>query len=236
MKAKSFIMMLIAVGLLAGCSNYEPEENFEIEGLGPDAEITKYKGNSWEVNIPPKINGRKIIRIDSQAFRYCSGLVKVTIPDTVTEIGDEAFEGCEYLSEVEIPKSVTVIGYWAFEDCKNLTNIEIPDGVREIKGRAFYGSGLTEVKIPKSVKEIDCEAFSECINLKKALVPQSTVLDEWSVYSVFPESSNLRPPSSFVSKRYAETTPGYFIGRYVKKSLICLDANSVISAPVLLST
>lgn len=189
MKAKSFIMMLIAVGLLAGCSNYEPEENFEIEGLGPDAEITKYKGNSSEVNIPPEINGRKIIRIGGGAFRYCSGLVKVTIPDTVTIISGMAFQGCSYLSEVEIPKSVTEIGMVAFAGCEKLTNIEIPDGVRKIGSEAFSRSGLTEVKIPKSVEFIGSSAFRECKNLKKALVPQSISLIQTSSYfKEFPDS------------------------------------------------
>ena len=177
MKAKSFIMMLIAVGLLAGCSNYEPEENFEIKGLGPDVEITKYKGNSSEVNIPPEINGRKIIRIGSVAFRNYSGLVKVTIPDTVTEIGLGAFAECDYLSEVEIPKSVTEIGSEAFKNCKNLTNIEIPDGVRKIEFRAFGGSGLTEVKIPKSVTVIGSWAFEDCKNLTNIEIPDGVKLN-----------------------------------------------------------
>ena len=44
------------------------------------------------------------------AFSECSGLTSVTIPDSVTSIGDGAFSGCSGLTSVTIPDSVTSIG------------------------------------------------------------------------------------------------------------------------------
>ena len=53
----------------------------------------------------------------------------VSIPDTVTDIGDEAFSGNETLTSVEIPSSVTTIAYNAFKNCTSLTSVIIPDSV-----------------------------------------------------------------------------------------------------------
>ena len=49
----------------------------------------------------------------------------------------EAFRGCTNLTSINIPNSVTNIGQWAFTYCKNLKNITIPDSVTEIGKYAF---------------------------------------------------------------------------------------------------
>ena len=63
----------------------------------------------------------------------------ITIPDSVTSIGDNAFYNCTSLTSIEIPDSVTSIGECAFCNCESLTSIEIPDSVTSINDYAFYG-------------------------------------------------------------------------------------------------
>jgi len=76
------------------------------------------------------------------------GKTSVTIPDSVTSIGNSAFADCCSLTSVTIPDSVMSIGYYAFEDCKKLTSVTIPDSVTSIWDKAFgyyYDSGYKKI-------------------------------------------------------------------------------------------
>jgi hypothetical protein len=50
-------------------------------------------------------------------------LISITLPDSVTSIGEDAFYGCTGLVSIVIPNSVTTIGKSAFYDCYSLTNV-----------------------------------------------------------------------------------------------------------------
>lgn len=105
----------------------------------------------------------------------------------VTAIGDSAFYMCGKLREVTIPDSVTEIGELAFA-ISTLTGITIPDSVTKIGDGAFgMCTSLVEITIPASVESLGSKAFMGCSNLKKAVVKAN--VDELG-YNVFYNSFN----------------------------------------------
>ena len=66
---------------------------------------------------------------------------------------------------VTIPGTVTEIGDNSFKECLNIGSVTIPSGVTTIGRTAFYGCSLTSVTIPASVTTIKVQAFRTCPNL-----------------------------------------------------------------------
>ena len=96
-----------------------------------------YKGNTYEV-----------LTIGEDAFKRCTVMTSVTIPNNVTSIGSNAFYGCSSLTSIAIPNNVTSIGDYAFSGCSGLTSVTIPGSVTSIGGFAFFGcSSLTSINI-----------------------------------------------------------------------------------------
>ena len=107
-------------------------------------------------------------------FYGCTSLTSITIPDSVTSIGDSAFSNCPALTNVTIGNSVTSIGICAFIGCSALTNITIPDSVTSIGEGAFsHCSSLTSINIPYGVTNIADYAFENCTSLTSIYIPDS---------------------------------------------------------------
>ena len=146
-----------------------------ISGKGEMYDYSDDNRELWyEYVIERIIIGDGVTTIGENAFRDCSNLTSVTIPNSITEIGGRAFEGCFALTSVTIPNSVTTIGENAFRDCSNLTSVTIPNSVTEIGFRAFSScSSLTSVTIPNSITEIGDYTFSDCRELTSVTIPNS---------------------------------------------------------------
>lgn len=168
---------------------------FGPESYAGSTSVTQYNNSIYY--IPTNLRtvtvtgGNQLIR----AFEDCSMLTSITIPNTITSIGERAFFNCSGLTEITIPKSVTSIDrtafngcirintlnfnainctdvgvynddYQGFSNCSSLTTLNIGDSVMNIPAYAFYGCrGITTVTIPALVTSIGDRAFYGCIGL-----------------------------------------------------------------------
>ena len=168
----TFAAMAVLCAVCAGAATYG---DFEYSVLSDRAvKITDYNGSAEKVDIPKNIDGNSVTSIGNYAFRGCTSLTSVTIPDSVTEIGASTFEHCTSLKSITIPNSVTEIRGWAFYDCTSLTSITIPDSIKEIGSSAFSGcTSLASITIPNSVTSIGNYAFGYCTSLTSITIPNS---------------------------------------------------------------
>jgi hypothetical protein len=135
--------------------------------LGIAASAFRLRQNLIDITIPGSVTN-----IGNGAF-YHTGLRSATIPASVTDIGSGAFSECYYLTSIAMGNRVTSIGEYAFRNCYNLTGIAIPSSVTNIGNGAFYGcSGLTSVTIPSGVTNIGSHAFYACGNLTGITIPE----------------------------------------------------------------
>lgn len=112
--------------------------------------------------------------IEKTTFSCHQCLKSITIPNSVTRIGDFAFSSCDCLPSIVIPNSVTGIGCYAFSECKNLSQVTLPNSIKVISENMFDGCpSLTKIVLPDSVNVIDDYAFYNCPNLSSVIIPNS---------------------------------------------------------------
>ena len=158
------------------CSECGGEVKYAVEGgyLTFDKKtgtVTNCDPSVTKANIPHTIKGVTVTSIGGSAFRYCTSLTSVTIPDSVTSIGGWAFTDCASLTSVTIPDGVTSIGEYTFSWCTSLTSATIPDSVTSIGEFAFHNcKSLTSMTIPRSVVSIGYDAFGWCESLTSVTI------------------------------------------------------------------
>ena len=113
----------------------------------------------------------RVMEILPCLYRKVHDLENITIPTTVSVIGDNAFEGCGKLTTVDIPDNILAVVDYAFADCMRLSNVKFnPTSKCTFIGHnAFAKTNLSKIVVPGSVKAIGPGAFYWCSNLKEAI-------------------------------------------------------------------
>ena len=132
------------------CGAEKPSDGLKLV-LSDDGKSYRVSGigtcTDTDIVIPDTYRGLPVTAICEFAF-FDTIAKNISIPDSVTSIGDLAFSGCTSLTSITIPDSVTSIGNRAFWGCTSLTSITIPDSVTSIGEYAFSGcTSLTGVYI-----------------------------------------------------------------------------------------
>ena len=158
---------------------------YSVAGLGKVPETDRVIADIYGDNLLP------VTEIKHWAFRNCSQLTGVVIPDSVTEVAQESFYGCSGLTSVTVPSSVEHIGYNAFGGCDGLTSITLPfvGSSTEYKNyNKFFGyifgapryydngsyvpASLRTVILSEGVTDIDEDAFWSCKGLTDIKLPK----------------------------------------------------------------
>lgn len=98
------------------------------------------------VTVPGTYNGKPVTAIGENAFRGCSGITAITLPDSITSIGDSAFYNCTGLTELVLPEKVVYIGSYAFSGCEQLKKLSVPTGLQNMGVEVFSGCDRLEYK------------------------------------------------------------------------------------------
>ena len=119
------------------CNSVEPFSAIEIDGVVQPSVVTSYTFTTTGEHTV-KYTLVDPTSIGDNAFSFCTGLISITIPNSVTSIGTGAFRYSFKLTSIIIPDSVTNIGTAAFNYCPKLTSVTIGNSVTSIGYNAFY--------------------------------------------------------------------------------------------------
>ena len=113
------------------------------------ADIDVVSGTSWigyddpegDVTIPAEVEycGKRfpVTDITNGAFFRCPDITNVTLPQSITFIGQSSFDGCTSLQSINLPEGLTKIRLWAFADCHSLKEITLPSTLKIIEDCCF---------------------------------------------------------------------------------------------------
>lgn len=143
---------------------------------GDTITIVDCNANATYVVIPEIIDSCTVTKIADSAFKDCTKLVGVVIPETVKSIGLNTFEGCTLLSDVTLPESVPSISGYMFKDCTSLEEINIPDTVTSVGFNSFDGcTSLKSIKLPEILSTIGSSAFKNCTSMTEVIIPDNVL-------------------------------------------------------------
>lgn len=137
-----------------------------------------------------------VTEIGESAFAY-SRIQSVTLPDVLTSIGSDAFFKCTALQAIDIPQSVSTIGTSCFSSCNQLASVTLHAGnLTQLASYAFDGCVITSIDIPAGVTIIGGGAFYECSSLQSVTLPDGLTSIGYSAFSGCTALQALDIPSS----------------------------------------
>ena len=153
-----------------------PLDDFEFAENDTGITVVKYLGDDKDVVIPAQVNGKPVTVIGECSFEKMN-IFSVTLPDTVTVIGEGAFGQCKELKNIDLPDSVTELQGGAFRE-SGLETITWSDNLQTIGYSCFANTNLREVMLPNQLTELLSGVFMECDNLEKVIFNEGLKLIE----------------------------------------------------------
>ena len=170
----------IGEGVFTWCSNLEriviQNNNFIFEkGILYDKNRKRVIFAPMKITKGPITLPNSVTHIGEGAFYGCASLTSIILPNSITHIGNLAFYSCTDLITITLPNSVTHIGYKAFSSCTDLTSITLRNSITHIGNLAFSScTDLTSITLPNSITHIGYKAFFDSRRLKNIKVSPSS--------------------------------------------------------------
>lgn len=125
-------------------------------------------GEPAVLSVPAIFNGRAVMGVAPRAFAGLKSLRRVTLPDTVSVIGEDAFADCAELESITFGSGLTLLDRGCLRGCASLYEVTLPEKLREIGREAFADcSQLETVSIGSGVQIIRDNAFLMCASLSR---------------------------------------------------------------------
>ena len=153
---------------------YSSPEEKEYLVITPGIEILGYTGyEGGDLVIPSEIDGIPVTAIGHNAFYNKSGFRSITVPDSVTRIGENSFFHI-YRTEVFLPDHLTLLPFDSFVCCFDRT-LPIPSGIKAIGNGAFSCcfERPAEIILPEGLEYIGRSAFSSGFESIRVRLPRS---------------------------------------------------------------
>ena len=150
----------ISIDLFFGCSSLQ-------EITLPDC-VTLIQNSAFEgsglvsITIP-----ESVVRVGSRIFANCKSLISVVFSGDNTPIENEMFLGATALQSIHIPKNVTEIPFRFCQGATALKTITFNEGLLVIKDDAFLGcTSIQSITLPSTLKSIWARSFKGCTSLQ----------------------------------------------------------------------
>ena len=141
-------------------SVYQLNIGYSYKNSGKGIVIYQYDGYDEDIKVPSTIDNKTVLGFDKRCFVICENragtkIKKITLPNTITFLGDETFINLKNLKEISIPFNVTSINALHFQGCINLETIKINKNnanYTSIDGVLFNKNKTKIIKFPPGKK------------------------------------------------------------------------------------